>query len=124
MQTIHTKAGFKVLRESLPKKPGFPRVLLLCGNCEGESLEILHTGPADMTAPDGIGRRIEIYGREHVTDTKFIGERLLALYGEYTAEKKHQKAEELLGNQRKIFDDLDRCQQAPFLWDHGVRRRL
>lgn len=123
-QWRHAHALVKVLREILPKKPGFPRVLLLCGNCEGESLESLRTGPADMTAPDGIGRRIEIYGREHVTDTKFIGERLLALYGEYTAEKKHQKAGELLGNQRKIFDDLDRCQQAPFLWDHGVRRRL
>lgn len=81
-----------MLREILSKKPGFPCVLLLCGNCEGESLESLRTGPADMTAPDGIGRRIEIYGREHVTDTKFIGERVLALYGEYTAEKKPQKA--------------------------------
>ena len=86
-QRRHAHALVKVLREILPKKPGFPRVLLLCGNCEGQFLEILRTGPADMTAPDGIGRRIEIYGREHVTDTKFIGERLLALYGEYTAEK-------------------------------------
>lgn len=45
-----------------------------------------------MMTPDGIGRRIEIYGREHVTDTKFIGERLLALCKEYSAEKTSQKA--------------------------------
>ena len=76
----------------LPKKPGFPCVLLLCGNREDESLEILRTGLADMMTPDGIGRRIEIYGREHVTDTKFIGERLLALCKEYSAEKTSQKA--------------------------------
>ena len=91
-QWRHAHALVKVLREILSKKPGFPRVLLLFGNCEGQSLETLRTGPADMPAPDGLGRRIEIYGREHVTDTKFIGERLLALYGEYTAEKKPQKA--------------------------------
>lgn len=73
-QWHHAHALVKVLREMLPKKPGFPCVLLLCGNREDESLEILRTGLADMMTPDGIGRRIEIYGREHVTDTKFIGE--------------------------------------------------
>ena len=91
-QWHHAHALVKVLREMLPKKPGFPCVLLLCGNREDESLEILSTGLADMMTPDGIGRRIEIYGREHVTDTKFIGERLLALCKEYSAEKTSQKA--------------------------------
>ena len=91
-QWHHAHALVKVLREMLPKKPGFPCVLLLCGNREDESLEILRTGLADMMTPDGIGRRIEIYGREHVTDTKFIGERLLALCKEYSAEKTSQKA--------------------------------
>jgi len=37
--------------------------------------------------PEGSGKRIEIYGKEHVTDTKFIGQRLLALSQEYRAEK-------------------------------------
>ena len=91
-QWHHAHALVKVLREMLPKKPGFPCVLLLCGNREDVSLEILRTGLADMMTPDGIGRRIEIYGREHVTDTKFIGERLLALCKEYSAEKTSQKA--------------------------------
>ena len=43
-QWHHAHALVKVLREMLPKKPGFPCVLLLCGNREDESLEILRTG--------------------------------------------------------------------------------
>lgn len=90
-QWHHAHAIVKVLREILPtKKPGLPCVLLLCGNREDESLEILRTGLADLMTPDGPGRRIEIYGKEHVTDTKFIGERLLALSKEYRAEKEAQ----------------------------------
>ena len=45
-QWHHAHALVKVLREMLPKKPGFPCVLLLCGNREDESLEILRTGLA------------------------------------------------------------------------------
>lgn len=87
-QWHHAHAIVKVLREILPtKKPGLPCVLLLCGNREDESLEILRTGLADMMTPEGPGKRIEIYGKEHVTDTQFIGERLLVLSREYRAEK-------------------------------------
>ncbi|AFM39299.1 succinyl-CoA synthetase, beta subunit [Desulfosporosinus acidiphilus SJ4] len=90
-QWHHAHAIVKALREILPtKKPGLPCVLLLCGNREDESLEILRTGLADLMTPDGPGKRIEIYGKEHVTDTKFIGERLLALSKEYRAEKEAQ----------------------------------
>lgn len=90
-QWHHAHAIVKVLREILPtQKPGLPCVLLLCGNREDESLEILKTGLADLMTQDGPGRRIEIYGKEHVTDTKFIGERLLALSTEYRAEKEAQ----------------------------------
>ena len=90
-QWHHAHAMVKVLREVLPKKPGLPCVLLLCGNREVESLEIMRKGLADLMTPDGPGKRIEIYGREYVTDTKFIGGRLLALSKEYSAEKKSQK---------------------------------
>jgi succinyl-CoA synthetase beta subunit len=90
-QWHHANAIVKVLREILPtQKPGLPCVLLLCGNREDESLEILHKGLADLMTPEGPGKRIEIYGKEHVTDTKFIGERLLALSKEYRAEKEAQ----------------------------------
>lgn len=86
-QWHHAHALVKVLREILPeKKPGLPCVILLCGNREDESLEILRHGLADLMTADGPGRRIEIYGKEHVTDTKFIGQRLLALCKEYRAE--------------------------------------
>jgi succinyl-CoA synthetase beta subunit len=87
-QWHHAHAIVKALREILPtQKPGLPCVLLLCGNREDESLEILRTGLADLMTPDGPGKRIEIYGKEHVTDTQFIGQRLLALSQEYRAEK-------------------------------------
>lgn len=90
-QWHHAHAIVKVLREILPdQKPGLPCVLLLCGNREDESLEILRTGLADLMTPDGPGKRIEIYGKEYVTDTKFIGQRLLALSKEYRAEKESQ----------------------------------
>ncbi|MHB1652722.1 MAG: ATP-grasp domain-containing protein [Desulfitobacteriaceae bacterium] len=90
-QWHHAHAIVKVLRELLPtQKPGLPCVLLLCGNREDESLEILKKGLADLMTSEGPGKRIEIYGKEHVTDTKFIGERLLALSTEYRAEKEAQ----------------------------------
>jgi len=90
-QWHHAHAIVKVLREMLPiQKPGLPCVLLLCGNREDESLEILRKGLADLMTADGPGKRIEIYGKEHVTDTKFIGQRLLALSQEYRAEKEAQ----------------------------------
>lgn len=82
-QWHHAHAVVKALREVLPKKPGLPCVLLLCGNKEKESLEILREGLNDVEG----ATRVEIYGREYVTDTKFIGERILALSKEYRAEK-------------------------------------
>ncbi|NLW07087.1 MAG: succinyl-CoA synthetase subunit beta, partial [Clostridia bacterium] len=82
-QWHHAHAVVKALREILPKKPGLPCVLLLCGNKEKESLEILREGLSNVEG----ATRVEIYGREHVTDTKFIGERMLALAKEYRAEK-------------------------------------
>ncbi|TGE31523.1 ATP-grasp domain-containing protein [Desulfosporosinus sp. Sb-LF] len=90
-QWHHAHAIVKVLREVLPtQKPGLPCVLLLCGNREDESLEILKKGLEDLMTSDGPGKRIEIYGKEHVTDTKFIGQRLLALSKDYRAEKDAQ----------------------------------
>jgi len=89
-QWHHAHAMVKVLWEILPQKPGLPCVLLLCGNREDESQEILRKGLAKLMTADGPGKRIEIYGKEHVTDTMFIGSRLLALAGEYRAEKEAQ----------------------------------
>ena len=80
-QWHHAHGVVKALREELPKKPGFPVVLLLCGNKEKESQEILKQGLADLDA------RIEIYDREHVYDATFIAGRVRALVDEYHAKK-------------------------------------
>ncbi|MBW1703071.1 MAG: hypothetical protein JRJ50_13325, partial [Deltaproteobacteria bacterium] len=69
----HAHGIVKALREELPKRPGFPVVILLCGNKEKESQEILKEGLA------GLDARVEIYDREHVYDAKFIGGRVKAL---------------------------------------------
>jgi len=79
-QWHHAHGVVKALREELPKKPGFPVVLLLCGNKEKESQEILKQGLA------GLDARIEIYDREHVYDASFIAGRVRALVDEYHTE--------------------------------------
>jgi len=83
-QWHHAHALVKVLREELPKRPGFPCVLLLAGNKEVESLRILRQGLKDLPA------RIEIYGNERVEDSDFIGGRMLALVEEYRKGKAGQ----------------------------------
>jgi succinyl-CoA synthetase beta subunit len=80
-QWHHAHALVKVLREELPKRPGFPCVLLLAGNKEAESLHILREGIKDLPG------RVEVYGREYVDDSDFIGKRMLALVEEYRKEK-------------------------------------
>lgn len=80
-QWHHAHGLVKALREELPNKPGFPVVILLCGNKEKESQEILKEGLA------GFGSRIEIYDREHVYDASFIGGRMKALVEEYRKER-------------------------------------
>lgn len=80
-QWHHAHGIVKALREELPKRPGFPVVLLLCGNKEKESQEILKEGL------QGLNARIEIYDREHFYDSKFIGGRVKALVDEYRKEK-------------------------------------
>jgi len=80
-QWHHAHGIVKVLREEIPKRPGFPVVLLLSGNKEKESQEILQEGLK------GLPGRIEIYDREHVYDAKFIGGRVRALVDEYRKER-------------------------------------
>jgi succinyl-CoA synthetase beta subunit len=80
-QWHHAHGVVKALREELPKRPGFPVVLLLCGNKEKEAQEILKEGLAEF------GSRVEIYDRERVYDAKFIGGRVKALVEEYRKEK-------------------------------------
>ena len=80
-QWHHAHGIVKALREELPKRPGFPAVILLCGNKEKESLEILKEGLADF------GDRVEVYDREYVYDASFIGGRMKTLVEKYRKER-------------------------------------
>jgi len=80
-QWHHAHAIVKALREELANKPGFPVILLLCGNKEEESLQILREGLKDLPI------RLEIYGSEHVYDTDFIAQRMRALVDEYRKDR-------------------------------------
>lgn len=80
-QWHHAHALVKALREELPKRPGLPCILLLAGNKEKESLQILREGLKDMPGC------IEIYGSERVEDSDFIGQRMLELVKQYRKEQ-------------------------------------
>jgi succinyl-CoA synthetase beta subunit len=80
-QWHHAHGVVKALREELPKRPGFPCVILLCGNKEKESMEILKEGTRDLLG------RIEIYGSDKVYETEFLAKRMKALILEYRKEK-------------------------------------
>ena len=80
-QWHHAHGIVKALREELPKRPGFPCLLLLCGNTEEESLEILKEGTK------GLPGRIEIYGGDKVYETQFLAKRLNAMITDYRREK-------------------------------------
>lgn len=84
-QWHHAHGVVKALREELPKRPGFPCVLLLCGNKEKEALEILREGTRDLPA------RIEIYGSDKVYETRFLAQRMRALIEEYRKERAGKK---------------------------------
>jgi len=80
-QWHHAHGVVKALREELPKRPGFPCVLLLCGNKEKESMEILKEGTKDLPG------RIEIYGSDKVYETEFLAKRMKALILEYRKDR-------------------------------------
>jgi succinyl-CoA synthetase beta subunit len=83
-QWHHAHGVVKALREELPKRPNFPCLLLLCGNTEAESLEILKEGTRDLPG------RIEIYGGDKVYETEFLAKRLSALIMEYRQVQKKE----------------------------------
>jgi len=76
-QWHHAHAAVRALQEDLRDKPGFPVILLIAGNKEKESLEILRKGL------QGLPAKIEIYGRERAYDVDFIAARMKTLVQEY-----------------------------------------
>ena len=76
-QWHHAHALVRALREELKNRPDFPVVILIAGNKERESLEILKKGL------EGLPAHIEIYGRDYVYNVDFIAERMKKLVEEY-----------------------------------------
>lgn len=79
-QWHHAHALVKILREEATRRPGFPVVILLAGNKEEQTHEILRNGLR------GVPLRWEIYGREHIYNTEFIAERVEELVKAYKKE--------------------------------------
>ncbi|UCC90635.1 MAG: acetate--CoA ligase family protein [Dehalococcoidia bacterium] len=76
-QWHHAHALVRALREELPSRPDFPVIILIAGNKEAESLEILSEGLKGLPA------KVEIYGREYVYNVDYIAERMKKLTREY-----------------------------------------
>jgi succinyl-CoA synthetase beta subunit len=81
-QWYHAFALVKVLREELKDRPGFPVVILIAGNREKETIEILQNGLKDLNI------RLELYGRNYIYGSDYIGERAQKLIDEYLKERK------------------------------------
>jgi succinyl-CoA synthetase beta subunit len=76
-QWHHAHALVRALREELKDRPNFPVIILIAGNKEAESIEILKEGLRGLSAS------IEIYGREHVYDVDYVAERMKRLVEAY-----------------------------------------
>jgi succinyl-CoA synthetase beta subunit len=76
-QWHHAHGLVKAFREDLADKRGFPVVILLAGNKERESLEILREGLNDLPI------RSELYGRDYIHKLDFVAERMRSLVEEY-----------------------------------------
>lgn len=81
-QWYHAFALVKALQEELQNRPGFPVIILLAGNKEAESMEIIRNGLKDLDI------RLELYGRDYIYNSDFIGERAEKLIIEYLADRK------------------------------------
>jgi len=76
-QWHHAHALVKALREELTTRPNFPVIILIAGNKEEESLEILRNGLKGLPA------RIEIYGRDYVNNVDHVARHMKKLVEEY-----------------------------------------
>ena len=76
-QWHHAHAVLRALREELESRPNFPVILLIAGNKEAESLEILKEGLK------GVPAKVEIYGRDYVYNVDYVAKRMKTLVREY-----------------------------------------
>jgi len=76
-QWHHAHGLVKAFREDLADRPGFPVLVLLAGNKEEESLDILREGLHDLPI------RLEVYDREYIHQLEFVAGRMKAMVEEY-----------------------------------------
>ena len=76
-QWHHAHPMVRALREELANRPNFPVIILLAGNKEAESMEILREGLKGLPA------KVELYGRDYVYQVDYIAERMRKLIEEY-----------------------------------------
>lgn len=76
-QRHRARSLVKAFREELVHRAGFPVGVLLAGNQEEESLELLRTGLSDLPV------RLHLYGREHVHRLDIVGGKMKSLVDEY-----------------------------------------
>ena len=81
-----TRTDISMAARSVPAAPAKPAaVILIAGNKEAESLEILKEGL------QGLPARIEIYGSDYVYNVDYIAERLKKLIEKYRGKQKGEK---------------------------------
>ena len=80
-QWHHAHALVRALREELSSRPNFPVVILIAGNKDRESMEILTEGLKGLPA------KIEIFGRDYVDNVDYVAERMKELVEEYRSVK-------------------------------------
>ena len=81
----HAHALVKAFREEAVQRTRFPVVILLAGNKEKETFEIIQRGF------EGLPLRYEMYGREYIYQTDVLADRVEALVKEYMAETGREK---------------------------------
>lgn len=80
-QWHHAHGIVKALREKVADKPGFPVLILVCGNKEKEAIQIFKEGLSDLPI------RLEIYGSEYVYKPDFLAKRMKTMVEEYRMER-------------------------------------
>lgn len=76
-QWHHAHALVKAFREMLREKTGFPVMIVIAGNKEKETHEIIRRGLSDLPI------KFELYGREYIYRTEYIAQRMKEMVMEY-----------------------------------------
>ena len=85
-QWHHAHGLVKAFREELKDKPGFPVLILIAGNKEKESIEILKKGLSDLPI------QLEIYGRDYIYKLDYLAKRMKEMVEKYREMRRGKSA--------------------------------